>query len=449
MTQGFTETADQTAIPGSLSDDPGLPGALLVFSSGEPMSGALPIVQGKELVLGRGQLHGIELRDNCMSRRHASVRREEKTWCVIDHESRNGTYVNGQLVTDRALGADFKTVRVGETVFLLLEDIRPFLRQGVEERDDSIVGVQMTSLLQAVSRAAQTGVLHITGETGSGKEVVARAFHKFGAGARDRFVAVNCATIPEGLAERLLFGTKKGAFSGADRDAQGTIQEANGGTLFLDEIGELDLAVQAKLLRVLEAREVVPLGATRPVPVDVSLCSATHRDLRQAVADKTFREDLFFRLGRPRVAIPPLRERPEEIPFLVARQLREVSSELVAQAALVESCMLRTWPGNIRELLVEIRDAATHAQSSQKSLVKLSHLAADAGADYGPSHSSAPGAQESVFPAVDVVRAALIACDGRVATAARHLGLHRNQLRRWMDKHPESKSWGAAPSSSD
>src|SRR5205823_14554395 len=120
------------------------------------------------------------------------------------------------------------------------------------------------------------------------------------------------------VAERLLFGAKKGAFSGATADVEGYVQAADGGTLFLDEIGELDLAVQAKLLRVLEAREVLPLGASRPRPVDLRLCSATHRDLRAAVADGSFRADLFFRVGQPEVALPPLRERPEEIPFLVA-----------------------------------------------------------------------------------------------------------------------------------
>ena len=147
-----------------------------------------------------------------------------------------------------------------------------------------------------------------------------RAFHRFGPNRAGPFVAVNCAAIPEGVAERLLFGTQRGAFSGADRDAPGYIREAHGGTLFLDEVGELEASVQAKLLRVLETREILPLGASRPVKVNVGLCAATHHDLRGAVADGRFREGLFFRLGRV-VALPPRAERLEEVPFFVDVQL--------------------------------------------------------------------------------------------------------------------------------
>src|SRR5690606_19118893 len=138
---------------------------------------------------------------------------------------------------------------------------------------DHVVGVKTHEVLQAAFRAARAGVLHVTGETGSGKEVVARAFHELAGGKSGAFVAVNCATIPEGVAERLLFGARRGAYSGADRDAVGYVQEADGGTLFLDEVGELDLSVQAKLLRVLESREVLPLGASRPIHVDLRICS--------------------------------------------------------------------------------------------------------------------------------------------------------------------------------
>ena len=138
------------------------------------------------------------------------------------------------------------------------------------------------------------------------------------------FVAVNCAAIPEGLAERLLFGARKGAYSGATADAEGYIQAANRGTLFLDEIAELDPLVQAKLLRVLETREVLPLGASRAKKVDIGICAASHRRLRDEVTAGRFREDLYFRIGRPEVQIPPLRERLDEIPWFVARELRRV-----------------------------------------------------------------------------------------------------------------------------
>lgn len=439
MAQDFTETADQTAYSQAGLSERGEPGVVVVFSSGEPMCGVLPLVgRGDEraLSVGRGAIEGVDLRDTCMSRSHATISRVGWTWTVTDHGSHNGTYVDGQRVVGSVAGPNLRVVRTGETVFLLVPDQRPFASHGVEIRSGYVVGPRLDAVLKSALRAAQGGVLHVTGETGSGKEEVARAFHRFGSEKGGPFVAVNCATIPEGLAERLLFGARRGAYSGADRDATGYVQEASGGTLFLDEVGELDLAVQAKVLRVLEVQEVLPLGAARPVKVDLRVCSATHRDLRAAVADGSFREDLFFRLGRPRVALPPLRERPEEIPYLLESQLRAVSAGLVAQAALVEACLLRPWPGNVRELLAEVRDAAFTARAAGKSMVKLSHLPEGAGLPYAATSDAVP----SVLPPREEIEAALAACEGKVATAARKLGVHRNQLRRWLDKNRNTTS---------
>src|SRR5262249_24295980 len=161
--------------------------------------------------------------------------------------------------------------------------------------------------------AAPSHPLPIFGETGSGKEGAARQFHAASSRRAGPFIAVNCATIPPLLAERLLFGARKGAFSGADANVEGYIQAADKGTLFLDEISELQPGVQAKLLRVLQSREVFPLGASRGTQVDVAICSATHRDLRAEVAAGRFRDDLFCRICRPMVELPPLRARPKDI----------------------------------------------------------------------------------------------------------------------------------------
>jgi transcriptional regulator with PAS, ATPase and Fis domain len=297
-----------------------------------------------------------------------------------------------------------------------------------------------------IQTAVAAGTLHITGETGSGKEIAARAFHEKGAGKNRPFVAVNCATIPEGVAERLLFGAKKGAYSGAATDSVGYVQEADGGTLFLDEIGELDLNVQAKLLRVLETREVMPLGASRPQAVDIRICSATHRDLREALGAGRFREDLFYRIGRPQLTLPPLRDRLEDIPFLLDRQIRSVDASLEAHVSLVEACLLRSWPGNVREILAEARDAALLAARDGATVVSASHLASDAGHSYergtntrddsgDDSRPSGEPRPRSVMPPQETIEAALAKCGGRVATAARELGLHRNQLRRWLEKN--------------
>jgi transcriptional regulator with PAS, ATPase and Fis domain len=216
--------------------------------------------------------------------------------------------------------------------------------------------------------------------------------------------------------------------------------EADGGTLFLDEVGELDLNVQAKLLRVLETREVFAVGASRPKRVDVRICSATHRDLREQVAAGRFREDLYYRIGLPKVSLPPLRERPEDIPFLLERQVRAAGPSLEVHVSLVESCVLRHWPGNVRELLGAARDAAQNALSQNSSAVQAHHLPPHAGERYAETDtardSAAPGgAKAATLPSREVILATLQRCGGRVATAARELGVHRNQLRRWLEKN--------------
>ncbi len=434
-----TETIDESA-PSRVRDGARpVPGLVLVFSAGEPLQGVIPVTS-EPLVIGRGGLRGVELSDGCMSRQHASVRYAKRQWFVRDMGSRNGTSVDGVRVSGEVEGSGYSVLRTGETLFLLCRNVRPFLEHHVEFHQDVVLGPRMRPAFQQIQRAANAGALHVTGETGAGKEIAARAFHELGPSKRGPFVAVNCAAIPEGIAERLLFGAKKGAYSGAQQDANGYVQEADGGTLFLDEVGELDLQVQAKLLRVLETGEVLALGASRPRKVDVRICSATHRDLREAVASGKFREDLFYRLGRPRVSLLPLRERVEDIPFLIDRRMREVDTDAVAHVSFVEACLLRPWPGNVRELMAEVRDAASEALAQGKSVVKVSHLPEEAGQAYRTdgSHSAeqvASSPKTSPFPPREEIESALRRCEGRVATAARELRLHRNQLRRWLEKN--------------
>jgi transcriptional regulator with PAS, ATPase and Fis domain len=274
----------------------------------------------------------------------------------------------------------------------------------------------------------------MTGDTGTGKELAARRFHSTSERKGGPFVAVNCAAVPAAIAERLFFGAKKGAYSGADQDAEGYVLAANEGTLFLDEIGELDLDVQAKLLRALETREVMPLGAARPKVVSFGLVSATHEDLRQRVADGKFRDDLYFRIGRPAVALPPLRERKEEIPWLIARVAeREKAPPL--QVSLIEAALLRPWPGNVRELLVEIKSAIA-AAAREGAGVRASHLPPNAGMSVGPAPSSSAAADEPSWRGLtrDKVAAVLQAEHGNVSATARALGIHRTQLRRLLER---------------
>lgn len=435
------ETVDQSEFSRQQQGGRAVPGLVLLFSAGEPLQGALPLADG-ELVIGRDSLPGVELHDSRMSRRHAVVRREGDEWCVTDEGSRNGTVVDGVAVEGTLRGSGFRVLRTGKTLFLFALDVTPFVDTPVELRDNCVLGPRMQLPFRQIQQAATGGAaaVHLTGETGAGKEIAARAFHQHGAGKGKPFVAVNCATIPEGVAERLLFGALKGSYSGAHADSPGYVQEADGGTLFLDEVGELDLNVQAKLLRVLETREVLQVGSSRPKRVDLRVCSATHRDLRERVAAGRFREDLYYRIGIPKVTLPPLRERPEDIPFLIDRQVRAVSAQLEVHVSLVETCLTRYWPGNVRELIAAVRDAAQAAVAEKAQAVQAFHLPEEAGESYQSEAGDRPSEQPSKlraseFPAREKIEATLQQCGGRVATAARELGVHRNQLRRWLEKN--------------
>ncbi|WP_433929156.1 sigma 54-interacting transcriptional regulator [Sorangium cellulosum] len=453
-----------------------MPGLVLVFSVDSPRCDVLPLMDG-ELELGRGEVGGVPLDDLKMSRRHARVRLRQGQWEVEDLDSRNGTSLDGEPLTGARAGGELRIVRTGSSVFVIQADVEPF-RAGISRAGGTILGPTLARAWDAIDRAARAGtVLHITGESGTGKEHAARAFHALGPRRAGPFVAVNCAAVPDGLAERLLFGARKGAYSGSAADAEGYVQAAQGGVLFLDEVAELDLGVQAKLLRALEAREVLPLGASRPIPVDFALVSATHKDLRAQVAAGKLREDLFFRIAQPAVRVPRLHERPEEIPWIVDATLRSAGAAVergaesasasappVAHASLIEACLLRAWPGNVRELMAEIRAAAQEAQLAKSHVVQARHLSPSAGHAFAPARPSAPeqaaagttatdrgsrppasaprneraARRAASLPADEVIEEALRREEGNVARTARALGVHRTQLRRWLGRRSAS-----------
>jgi two-component system response regulator PilR (NtrC family) len=203
---------------------------------------------------------------------------------------------------------------------------------------------------------AQTkGTILVTGDSGTGKEVAARLIHASSADAARRFVAVNCAAIPENLIESEFFGHKKGSFTGAVTDKEGLFKAANGGTIFLDEIGELPKSLQAKLLRVLQEREITPVGETKPIKIDVRLIVATNRDLAADVANGLFRQDLFYRINVVQIRMPALREHPEDIPVLAQHFINKYAREFSRQPARLSNIAARRlmdyqWPGNVREL---------------------------------------------------------------------------------------------------
>jgi transcriptional regulator with PAS, ATPase and Fis domain len=415
-------------------DEPAAPAIVMVATGTAPAALVLPVpAELGRWIAAAGKTHEID--DERMSRDHALVTMEHGLWVIADRDSRNGTFVDGERIQGEVRRRGDVVVRLGHTVFVLVRDGRG---HGGEDPADQIVGPELARVYDEIRRHVASETLLIHGESGSGKELAARLYHQAGPRSAGPFIAVNCAAIPAGLAERLLFGSKKGAFSGAI-DAVGHFQMAHGGTLFLDEIADLDSAVQAKLLRVLETREVVPVGATNGTPVELGIVAASHRELRQAVAERQFRDDLYYRLALTTVHMPPLRARKIDIARLVQREVAAVNRKLAAHARVIEACCTRPWPGNIRELRSAVRQAVNEAIAAGREIVRLEDLAASAGARIGPL----PGETAVERPRTatageldkDAVAAALARANHVVSVAARALGLHRTQLYRLMEKH--------------
>jgi len=241
---------------------------------------------------------------------------------------------------------------------LVLDNI--LLRGEVDEIYDSsnIIGKskQIRDLLSMIQKVSSSkGTVLITGESGTGKELVARSIHNSGPRKQKRFMPVNCCAIPETLLDSTLFGHVKGAFTDAVEDRKGLFEIADKGTLFLDEIGDLPMGLQTKLLRAIEEREILPIGSTDPVKVDIRLIAAAHQNLRKRIQEGAFREDLFYRLNVVEIHIPPLRERSEDVPLLVDHFIRKYNKELNrnfrgAAPEIIRILMNYKWRGNIREL---------------------------------------------------------------------------------------------------
>jgi two-component system NtrC family response regulator len=305
---------------------------------------------------------------------------------------------------------------------------------------DDVIGssAAMRQVQKAIGMLADTdATVLITGETGTGKEVVARAIHRHGRRAARPFVAVNCAAIPGELLESQLFGHTRGAFTGAIADRLGSFREADGGTLFLDEIGDMDPALQAKLLRVLQDHLVTPVGG-KPVEVNVRILAATHRDMERAVREGHFREDLFYRLGVVPLALPPLRERLADIVPLAEHFLALAAGggnakQLSAEAAA--RLLAHPWPGNVRELKNAMERVGVLARRPIVAADDLDFLAAPAAAASAPDwlEGDLPGAVARLETAM--IRRALAACHGNRTEAARRLNIHRQLLYEKMRRY--------------
>jgi DNA-binding NtrC family response regulator len=289
---------------------------------------------------------------------------------------------------------------------------------------------EMVGRLRALTRVAQSSVsLLLFGESGTGKEVLARALHA-GSERGGQFVAINCGALPSALVESLLFGHVRGAFSSAVRDEPGLLRAADGGTLFLDEIGDLPSAAQASLLRVLQGREVVPVGGTRPMPVDLRVICATHRSLDALAARSAFRADLLARLDGFRYTIPPLRERREDLGLLIAALLGKLApgrestvSFSPAAARLIGS---HPWTMNVRELEQALRRALAVSSDGR---IDESMLSLNPAVRPGLPLATDPETEARIH---ERLIAELSRHRGNVSEVARSMGKARMQVQRWM-----------------
>ncbi len=312
------------------------------------------------------------------------------------------------------------------------------LRRALQDHQQATEVVSTSSAMKEVmawARRASTSKANvlITGETGTGKEVVARAIHAMGSVRDQPFLAVNLAAVPENMVESELFGHERGAFTGAERRREGILRAAGAGTVFLDEIAELSPAVQAKLLRAVEAREVQPLGSDTAVPFEARILAATHRDIKAMVTEGKFREDLYYRLNVIPIQIPPLRERPEDIPGLVHHLVtrhatRGGMAPPVVTAEAVRALCQHPWRGNVRELSNVLDRALILADEGR---VDLDQLPSDV------RETAAPGV--SLEDAVDRFERAHIAmvlrlCEGNREKAAEELGVSEATLYRRLEK---------------
>ena len=419
-----------------------------------PRSGAI--------VIGRSGKCDISIDDASISRQHAVIHAGAQLR-IEDLGSSNGTWV-GSVRLEAGQSAPF-----GQGVLVTLGSVLLVLQAGrdvaatpgaVADEATRAVDVElgagvvvadprMTRLYELVTHVARSTIsVVLLGETGVGKEVVADTLHRNSARAKGPFVRLNCAALPEALLESELFGYERGAFTGAVQSKSGLLEAGHEGTVFLDEIGDMPMATQTKVLRAIESRELMRLGGLKPRPIDVRFVSATHRDLDALVASGSFREDLYFRLNGIALAIPPLRERPSEIPLLArafaAKACRDAGRPVVELAADALGALGRhPWPGNVRELRNVIERAVVLCREGPigKELITLGPLSERASLPARAADPNQPRAAPSVgtLPGeiADLEKRriveALQTAAGNQTEAAKLLGISRRTLLHRLD----------------
>jgi len=429
--------------------------------------------QGREVEIGKPRVTGgrsiindLVLSDKAISGSHFEILARDDGYRLRDLDSTNGTFIGELRIREVWLkpGQEF---RVGHTM-LRFVPTQEIVEIPLSKRDtfESVTGasVRMREIFATLEKVAPSELtVLVTGETGTGKEMIARGIHQASSRKSKPFVVLDCGAIPKDLIESTLFGHEKGSFTGAVAQHQGCFEQAQGGTIFLDEIGELDINLQPKLLRVLENRELKRVGGDRVIKIDVRVVAATNRDLRQMVNVSTFREDLYFRLSVIHVELPPLRERKEDIPALADVFLREIAGRRGLSMAFapdaVGTLQSHSWPGNVRELKNVVERAASLTESS---LVQRSDLMfnrdsgpslSSSGANGGPSRQGGAGVPlppPEIVPGLDFKEAKqrvvdsfeltylkqlLERHDGNITRSAQEAGLTRYHLRELLKRH--------------
>ena len=393
------------------------------------------------LLVGRGADCDVVLEGSLVSRRHARLSHTAGAWRLQDLASRNGSFLNGAPATHDTLTPG-SVLRLGSWIGV----VRPAAPAGTARfaplGDDLLGGPELAHALRWVTVAAGADIpVVLEGETGTGKELFARAIHRR-SGRRGPLLAVNCAVLQPATAAAELFGYRRGAFTGAVDGHSGLVRAANGGTLFLDEIADLSLDVQAQLLRVVEQRELTPLGESRAIPVDVRFVVATQRPLADWVSLGRLRADLRARLEGIRIELPPLRRRWGDAPLLFLHLLAAHSANPPQpDARVLEWLALRDWPLNVRELVALVRRVlATYPSCRELTLDQIAALSADAaprieGAEStSPARSRRPRNDRRAFgpEALAALRVALERNSGSVTRAAAELAISRQRAYRML-----------------
>jgi two-component system response regulator AtoC len=413
----------------------------------------LRLDEGDAITVGRAPSSTVVVDDARVSRNHARIGRLGGRVFVRDLHSSNGTQVGAEVVRgDECPLVDGALLRVGPLQLVItMARVAPTSgvrndRAQVDERSlpNLVPGlvVSSASMIELLHTARRVAVspasVLITGETGSGKELIAEQIHRWSSRATGPFLRLNCAAVPESLLESELFGYERGAFTGAVQRKVGLLEAANGGSLLLDEIGELPLEAQAKLLRVLEAKVVTRLGSTREVPLDIRVIYATHRDLDADVRAGRFREDLFFRIATFTLKVPPLRERPNDILALTAVFVDEIAIRMgLERSSFTPQAMARLmgyrWPGNVRELRSATEHAVVLAGGQPIDEAHLPTRIAGEGEESAPNVGVLKGELDEIERRR--VEEALRAEGGNQTRAAVRLGISRRGLIRKLAKY--------------